>query len=44
MPVHSLHIFDRKGKTLYTKRFVKDTAEEPTDDLLAEQRKLVFGT
>lgn len=26
MPVHSLHIFDRKGKTLFTKCFVKDAA------------------
>mmetsp|Transcript_12480 Transcript_12480/g.23916 ORF Transcript_12480/g.23916 Transcript_12480/m.23916 type:complete len:160 (+) Transcript_12480:96-575(+) len=49
MPVHSLHIFDRKGKTLFTKRFVKETAEESSStdnnnaDLLAEQRKLVFG-
>ena len=42
MPVHSLHIFDRKGKTLFTKRFVKDT-DNTDPDLLAEQRKLVFG-
>jgi hypothetical protein len=42
MPVHSLHIFDRKGKTLFTKTFVK---EKETQDLetLSEQRKLVFG-
>ena len=46
MPVHSLHIFDRKGKTLFTKRFAKqDTtnSENADPDLLAEQRKLVFG-
>jgi hypothetical protein len=45
MPVHSLHIFDRKGKTLFTKRFAKDDPAAPPVDteLLAEQRKLVFG-
>ena len=44
MPVHSLHIFDRKGKTLFTKRFIKDSSEENADpEQLAEQRKLVFG-
>jgi hypothetical protein len=44
MPVHSLHIFDRKGKTLFTKRYAKDDATAPVDtELLAEQRKLVFG-
>ena len=42
MPVHSLHIFDRKGKTLFTKRFVKDT-EPVNPELLSEQRQLVFG-
>lgn len=41
MPVHSLHVFDRKGKTLFTKRFITD--ENVQDELLAEQRKLVFG-
>jgi trafficking protein particle complex subunit 1 len=29
MPVHSLHIFDRKGKTLFTKRYVRDENEPP---------------
>jgi hypothetical protein len=24
MPVHSLHVFDRKGKVLFTKRYIKD--------------------
>jgi hypothetical protein len=46
MPVHSLHVFDRKGKTLFTKKFVKENQNESADsntDLLAEQRKLVFG-
>ncbi|KAL7576632.1 hypothetical protein ACA910_005569 [Epithemia clementina (nom. ined.)] len=54
MPVHSLHIFDRKGKTLFTKRFIKEpqsggggdnttAATADPDQLLAEQRKLVFG-
>ncbi|GKY97530.1 hypothetical protein MPSEU_000711200 [Mayamaea pseudoterrestris] len=42
MPVHSLHIFDRKGKTLFTKTYVK--VKEPQDaETLSEQRKLVFG-
>ena len=42
MPLHSLYIFDKKGKTLFNKCFVKE--KEPADlDLLAEQRKLVFG-
>ena len=44
MPVHSIHIFDRKGKTLFTKRFTKAEASENVDpEFLAEQRKLVFG-
>ena len=45
MPVHSLHVFDRKGKTLFTKRYaVKDRdAEEDDAEQLSEQRKLVFG-
>lgn len=38
MPVHSLHVFDRKGKALFTKRYVKES-EEPDPD----QLKLVFG-
>lgn len=42
MPVHSLHVFDRKGKTIFTKRFVKDL-EETDPEQLSEQRKLVFG-
>jgi trafficking protein particle complex subunit 1 len=44
MGVHSLHIFDRKGKTLFTKRYAKNNNESPDDEqLLSEQRKLVFG-
>jgi hypothetical protein len=42
MPVHSLLIFDRKGRTLFTKRFVKDT-EETDLEALSDQHKLVFG-
>jgi hypothetical protein len=38
MPVHCLHIFDRKGKTLFTKQYDKDF--ELTDE---ENRKLIFG-
>mmetsp|Transcript_19193 Transcript_19193/g.39411 ORF Transcript_19193/g.39411 Transcript_19193/m.39411 type:complete len:227 (-) Transcript_19193:1287-1967(-) len=51
MTVHSFHIFDRKGKTLYTKCYVKTPSkgeksrEEITEEQeqLSEQRKLVFG-
>jgi trafficking protein particle complex subunit 1 len=46
MGVHSLHIFDRKGKTLFTKRYVKNdpAANNNVDEeQLSEQRKLVFG-
>jgi len=50
MTVHSFHIFDRKGKTLYTKCYVKKTAaqkegrsQEEEQEQLSEQRKLVFG-
>jgi len=44
MTVHSLHIFDRKGKTLFTKRYAKaSNAEDSDSEQLAEQRKLVFG-
>jgi trafficking protein particle complex subunit 1 len=50
MTVHSLHVFDRKGKVLFTKRYVKDGSsitspsdpqqkQQPDDD----QLKLVFG-
>ena len=50
MTVHSFHIFDRKGKTLFTKRYAKAPGgKKSEEDLLAEkeqlseQRKLVFG-
>lgn len=42
MTVHSFHIFDRKGKTLFTKRYIKSTGAED-EDQLSEQRKLIFG-
>jgi hypothetical protein len=43
MPAHSLHVFDRNGKTLFTKRFVKEDSEETDPEQLSDQRKLVFG-
>ena len=48
MTVHSFHIFDRKGKTLFTKCYVKKPqkegkALEEEEEQLSEQRKLVFG-
>lgn len=49
MTVHSFHIFDRKGKTLFTKRYVKSIADitleesKEEQEQLSEQRKLVFG-
>lgn len=43
MTVHSIHIFDRKGKTLFTKRYAKGPPENGNEEQLAEQRKLVFG-
>jgi len=42
MTVHSFHIFDRKGKTLFTKRYVKSSGTED-EEQLSEQRKLIFG-
>lgn len=42
MGVHSIHIFDRKGKTLFTKRYAKGGGQDD-DEQLSEQRKLVFG-
>ena len=44
MTVHAIHIFDRKGKTLFTKRYTgkKQTAAQDAE-LIAEQRKLIFG-
>lgn len=45
MPLHSVYVFDRKGKTLFTKRYIDPEAEQDDESaaLLAEQRKLVFG-
>jgi hypothetical protein len=44
MPVHSLLVFDRKGRTLFTKRFVKkDKDEEDDAEQLKDKSKLVFG-
>lgn len=47
MAVHTIHIFDRKGKTLFTKRYYPSgsTENETNNDSeqLSEQRKLVFG-
>lgn len=51
MTVHSFHIFDRRGKTLYTKCYVKkpialqkkEKSQEEELEALSEQRKLVFG-
>ena len=39
MTVHSINVFDRKGKTLFTKRYAKN--EEDEDD--SDRQKLVFG-
>jgi len=50
MAIHSFHIFDRKGKTLYTKCYVKkpsppkdEKSKKEEEEKLSEQRKLVFG-
>uniref|UniRef100_A0A7R9ZSH6 Trafficking protein particle complex subunit n=2 Tax=Craspedostauros australis TaxID=1486917 RepID=A0A7R9ZSH6_9STRA len=49
MTVHSFHIFDRKGKTLFTKNYVQARSGPPVklnpdeEERLSEQRKLVFG-
>ena len=44
MTVHSLHIFDRKGKTLFTKRYTPSSSTSADDvEQLSEQRKLIFG-
>jgi trafficking protein particle complex subunit 1 len=42
MTVHSFHIFDRRGKTLFTKRYIKGSGNEDLEQL-SEQRKLIFG-
>lgn len=44
MTVHSFHIFDRRGKTLFTKRYIKSPSGQDTlEEQLSEQRKLIFG-
>jgi hypothetical protein len=54
MTVHSITLFDRKGKTLFTKTYSPVAAKqqryllesgtaEPGSDPVTEQRKLVFG-
>ena len=44
MGVHSLHIFDRRGSTLFTKRYGKTQPGQSNNvEQLSEQRKLVFG-
>ena len=54
MTVHSLHIFDRKGTTLFTKNYShaanrqslqlqESGSTDPDTNPLDEQRKLVFG-
>eukprot|EP00571_Detonula_confervacea_P003619 CAMPEP_0172316036 /NCGR_PEP_ID=MMETSP1058-20130122/27043_1 /TAXON_ID=83371 /ORGANISM="Detonula confervacea, Strain CCMP 353" /LENGTH=177 /DNA_ID=CAMNT_0013030255 /DNA_START=75 /DNA_END=608 /DNA_ORIENTATION=- len=46
MTVHALHIFDRKGKTLFTKRYSSISAKQQLSqdaEQLSEQRKLIFG-
>lgn len=43
MGVHSIHVFDRRGKTLFTKRYAKSQGPVEDAEQLAEQRKLVFG-
>ena len=44
MPVHSLHVFDRKGKTLFTKTYAKTTSNNTSDEEQQQhQRQLLFG-
>ena len=46
MTVHSIHIFDRRGKTVFTKRYMSKQPHEKKEDdeeELEEQRKLIFG-
>ena len=54
MTVHSIHIFDRKGATLFTKTYSRAAAKQesqiqensspdPESNPLDEQRNLVFG-
>ena len=43
MTVYAFHIFDRKGKTLFTKRYAGKLQAQEDADFVAEQRKLIFG-
>eukprot|EP00550_Attheya_septentrionalis_P005952 CAMPEP_0198291400 /NCGR_PEP_ID=MMETSP1449-20131203/8941_1 /TAXON_ID=420275 /ORGANISM="Attheya septentrionalis, Strain CCMP2084" /LENGTH=169 /DNA_ID=CAMNT_0043990029 /DNA_START=133 /DNA_END=642 /DNA_ORIENTATION=+ len=46
MTVHSLHIFDRRGKTLFTKMYSPATKQHQgneEEEQLSEQRKLIYG-
>ena len=44
MTLHAIKIFDRKGKTLFTKRYTASTTKPPLDaESASEQRKLIFG-
>ncbi|KAL3802585.1 hypothetical protein ACHAW5_011340 [Stephanodiscus triporus] len=44
MTVHAIHIFDRKGKTLFTKRYTTTKQQLMQDaEQVSEQRKLIFG-
>eukprot|EP00536_Pseudo-nitzschia_multiseries_P012658 jgi/Psemu1/309292/fgenesh1_kg.497_\ len=43
MAVHSFHVFDRKGQTLFTKRYGSKASSSEDPEQLSEQRKLVFG-
>ena len=44
MTVFAIHIFDRKGKTLFTKSYTSTKQQLMRDaEELSEQRKLIFG-
>ena len=44
MTVHAIHIFDRKGKTLFTKRYTTTKQQLMQDaEQMSEHRKLIFG-
>lgn len=43
MTVNAIHIFDRKGKTLFTKRYSGKPNPAHDAEQLSEQRKLIFG-
>lgn len=43
MTLHAIHIFDRKGKTLFTKRYTASTKPPLDAESASEQRKLIFG-